>query len=241
MLGGGPLTVEALGNGEIDVALLFSTQSVIADNDWVLLEDDRGLQTAENITPVVREDVLDDTITERLNAISAALDTATMTDLNGRVEIGGEDPADVASAFLEEQGLLGGATGEGEITVGGVAFAENQIMGELYAQTLEDAGYSVSRQLTLDSREVLQPAMQAGEIDVAPEYLGSLLLFLDPEAEASGDPEENRGLLEPLLADAGLVLLESAEADDTNAFVVTRETAEQYGLATVSDLAKPAE
>ena len=236
----GPLTVEALEGGEIDVALLFSTQSVIAENGWVLLEDDQGLQTAENITPVVRQEALDDTITERLDAISAALDTQIMTDLNGQVEVDGEDPADVAAAFLEENGLLGGASGTGELTVGAVAFAENQIMGELYAQSLEDAGYTVNRQLTLDSREVLQPAMESGEIDIAPEYLGSLLLFLDPEAEASGDPEASRELLQPLLEENGLAMLASSEANDTNAFVVTQETADQYGLATMSDLAKPA-
>ena len=237
---GGPLTVEALRAGEIDVALLFSTSSVIGEESWVLLEDDMALQTAENITPVVRTEVLDDTITERLNAISAALDTATMTALNGQVEINGEDPADVAASFLDEQGLLGGASGSGDVTVGAVAFAENQIMGELYAQTLEDAGYSVDRQLTLDSREILQPALESGEIDIAPEYLGSLLLFLDPEAAASGDADENRSLLEPLLAERGQTLLESSPANDTNAFVVTQETADQYGLSKVSDLAEPA-
>jgi glycine betaine/choline ABC-type transport system substrate-binding protein len=237
---GGPLTVEALDGGEIDVALLFSTSSVIGENGWVVLEDDKELQNAENITPVVRTEVLDDTIEERLNAISAALDTQTMTELNGRVEIDEEDPAEVAASFLEENDLLGGATGSGEVTVGAVAFAENQIMGELYAQTLEDAGYTVNRQLTLESREVLQPALQDGEIDIAPEYLSSLLLFLDPEGAASGDPDAVRSELEPLLEDGGQSLLESSEANDTNAFVVTQETADQYGLTSVSDLAKPA-
>lgn len=238
---GGPLTVEALRNGDIDVALLFSTSSVIGDEGWVVLEDDQSLQTAENITPVVRTDVLDDTITERLNAISAALTTENITALNGRVEIGGEDPADVAADFLQQEGLLGGATGSGELTVGAVAFAENQIAAELYAQSLEDAGYTVDRQTTLESREALQPALEGGEVDIAPEYLGSLLLFLDPEAAASGDPAENVALLEPLLADAGQTLLDSSEANDTNAFVVTQETADQYGLVNTSDLAGPAE
>ncbi len=238
---GGPLTVEALQNGDIDVGLLFSTSSVIADEGWVLLEDDKALQTAENITPVVRSDVVDDTITERLDAISAALTTENITELNGRVEIDGEDPADVAGEFLESEGLLGGASGSGEVTVGGVAFAENQIVAEMYAQSLEDAGYTVDRQLTLDSREILQPAIESGEIDIAPEYLGSLLLFLDPEAAASGDAEGNRSLLEPLLADKGQMVLASSEANDTNAFVVTQETADQYGLTSMSDLAAPAE
>jgi len=238
---GGPLTVEALESGDIDVGLLFSTSSVIGENGWVVLEDDQQLQTAENITPVVRTEVLDDTIIERLNAISAVLDDATITALNGQVEIDGQDPADVAAAFLEENGLLGGATGSGDLTIGAVGFAENQIVAEMYAQSLEDAGYSVDRQLTLESREILQPALESGEIDIAPEYLGSLLLFLDPEAAASGDPDANGLLLEELLSGAGQTLLDSAAANDTNAFVVTAETADQYGLASVSDLANPVE
>ena len=237
---GGPLTVEALKNGDIDVALLFSTSSVIGDEGWVVLEDDKSFQAAENITPVVRTEVLDDTITERLNAISAALTTEIVTELNGRVEIHGEDPDGVAADFLESEGLLEGPTGSGEITVGAVAFAENQIVGEMYAQTLEEAGYTVNRQFTLDSREILQPAIESGEIDIAPEYLASLLLFLDPEAEATGDPENNRSLLEPLLGEKAQTLLESSEANDTNALVVTQETADQYGLSTTSDLAKSA-
>lgn len=242
---GGPLTVEALESGEIDVALLFSTSSVIGENGWILLEDDQALQTAENITPVVRGDLVrapgGELIAERLNAISAALTTENVTELNGRVEIDGEDPAHVAADFLKENDLLGGATGSGKVTVGAVAFAENQIVAEMYAQTLEAGGYTVDRQLTLESREILQPAMQNGEIDIAPEYLGSLLLFLDPEAAATGDPDGNRELLGALLAENGLELLESSSANDTNAFVVTPETAEQYGLETVSDLANPAE
>jgi osmoprotectant transport system substrate-binding protein len=102
---GGPLTIEALSNGDIDVGLLFSTQSVIAENGWVLLEDDKGLQAADNLTPLVSQDIADD-VRETLDAVSALLTTQNMTELNGRVEIDGEDPADVARDFLEENGLL---------------------------------------------------------------------------------------------------------------------------------------
>jgi osmoprotectant transport system substrate-binding protein len=103
---GGPLTVEALGTGEIDVALLFSTQSVIADEGWVLLEDDQHLQAADNITPLIRSDLVNAEVTELLNGVSAALTTENMTELNGRVEIDGEDAATVAEEFLTEEGLL---------------------------------------------------------------------------------------------------------------------------------------
>lgn len=141
-------------------------------------------------------------------------------------------------AACGEEGSGGGGGGEGgTLTVGGVAFAENQIVAEMYALVLENAGYTVERQTGLESREVLQPAIEAGDIDVAPEYLSSLLLFLDPDATASGDPDEARSALEPLLEERGQTLLESSEANDTNAFVVTGETAEANDLASVSDLA----
>jgi osmoprotectant transport system substrate-binding protein len=144
-----------------------------------------------------------------------------------------------AACGEEAPGGGGGGDGEerGTLTVGGVAFAENQIVAEMYAQVLENAGYTVERQTGLESREVLQPAIEAGDIDIAPEYLSSLLLFLDPDATASGDPDEVRSTLEPLLEERGQALLESSEANDTNAFVVTQETAEANDLASVSDLA----
>jgi osmoprotectant transport system substrate-binding protein len=143
----------------------------------------------------------------------------------------------VACAGPGGDGTQDGPGAPGQLTVGAVAFTENQILGEMYAQVLEDAGFEVERQLNLESREVLQPAIQDGEIDIAPEYLSSLLLFLNPDAEASGDPEQVRSELEPLLADSGQVLLESSPAQDQNALVVTQETADEHGLTTTSDLA----
>jgi len=236
---GGPLTVQALEADEIDVALLFSTSSVIGEKNWVVLEDDENLQNAENITPVVRREAAQPALTERLNAVSRALTTEEITALNARVEVSGDDPADVAAEFLAREGLLDGPTGSGAVTVGAVSFAENQIVAEMYAQTLEAAGYDVERQLALESREIVQPALAAGDIDVAPEYLSSLLLFVQADAEASGVPGAVRQKLEPILAERGLLLLESSKANDTNAFVVTRATAEEYGLERMSDLAKP--
>jgi glycine betaine/choline ABC-type transport system substrate-binding protein len=233
---GGPLTVKALKGGQIDVGLLFSTSSAIVANDFVLLEDDKSLQTAENIAPLVGEAV-DDSAAELLDQVSAALTTENITELNGRVELDQEDPADVAGDFLEQEGISGDGGGSGELTVGAVAFAENQIVAEMYAQVLEQAGYTVKRQTDLGSREIVYPALKKGEIDVAPEYLGSLLLFLDPEAEATGDPENNVSLLEELLAKDNLRLLQYSEANDQNAFVVTQETAEEHGLSKMSDLA----
>ncbi len=108
---GGPLTTEALNSGEVDVGLVFSTQGAIVDNDWVVLEDDKGLQAAENITPLVRTEILNGEVEQLLNGVSATLTTENVTEMLKRIDIDGEAPADVAAEFVAEQGLVGdGAT-----------------------------------------------------------------------------------------------------------------------------------
>lgn len=103
---GGPLTTEALNSGQIDVGRVFTTQGTIEEYGWVVLEDDQGLVPEENIIPLIRSEVLTDEVETVLNELSAALTTEDLIELNGRVEIDQEDPADVAQSFLEEAGLL---------------------------------------------------------------------------------------------------------------------------------------
>ena len=131
----------------------------------------------------------------------------------------------------------GGEEPKGSITVGAVGFAENQIAAEMYAQVLENAGYEVERQLDLKSREILQPAMRDGDIDLAPEYTGSLLLFLDPDATPPSDGPAGVEANNELLAEYEMTMLEPSEANDTNGLFVTQETADEHGLTTTSDLA----
>ncbi|MFQ5948019.1 MAG: ABC transporter substrate-binding protein [Acidimicrobiia bacterium] len=106
---GGPLTVAALEGGEIDVALLFTTDGVIAAKGFVLLEDDRGLQPAENIVPVVRQEIVDaygDDLVVLLDSISAKITTEELTELNRRAGIDQEDPADIAGDWLTDNGFI---------------------------------------------------------------------------------------------------------------------------------------
>src|ERR671916_401485 len=128
-------------------------------------------------------------------------------------------------------GDAGAGGDKGSVTVGSDSFAEAQIVGEMYAQVLENAGYEVDRQLDIESREVRLPAMEDGEIDVAPEYLASLLSVVDPQATASTDPAEVTEQLEQPLSDRGLEVLQASSAVDTNAFVVTTEVADENGLS----------
>ena len=128
--------------------------------------------------------------------------------------------------------------GKGVIVVGvSGAFAENQIVAEMYAQVLEHAGYTVERRLDLRAREVSQNALEAGYIDVKPEYLSSLLLFLDPNAEASADAVDVARQTAQLLRSSGLTLLTPSAAVDTNQFVANAETAQRFHLTTMSSLA----
>jgi osmoprotectant transport system substrate-binding protein len=111
---GGPLTLQALEEGDIGVALLFTTDPDIPARHLVVLADDRGLQPAENITPVVRRDVIaryGPNLLAALNAVSALLDTGELRALDAQVELAGQDPRLVAGRWLRAHGLIpqGGA------------------------------------------------------------------------------------------------------------------------------------
>ena len=101
----GPPIFEALSNGDIDVARVFSTDAAVAENDWVILEDDQGLNPVQNVIPVGNAEADTPEITEIVNEVSAALTTEKLTELNSRVITDKEDPEDVAADFLEEEGL----------------------------------------------------------------------------------------------------------------------------------------
>jgi osmoprotectant transport system substrate-binding protein len=117
------------------------------------------------------------------------------------------------------------------------AFTENRLVAELYAQVLEGAGYTVERQFDLRSREFSQSALESGQIDLKPEYLSSLLLFLDKNADASGSSDDVLARDREVLARRGIAALAPSPAQDTNTFVANAGTARRFGLATVSSLA----
>jgi osmoprotectant transport system substrate-binding protein len=146
----------------------------------------------------------------------------------------------VALAGCSPSGGRGRAPGGGKGTiVVGVsgAFAESRIVAEMYAQVLEHAGYPVERQFDLPSRELSENALESGQIDLKPEYLSSLLLYLDPNAQASNDPRPVASQDSRLLRQRGITLLRPSPAQDTNEFVATFETARHYRLRTLSSLA----
>lgn len=103
---GGPLTLAALTDGDVEVANIFSTDSAIETNDLVTLEDTKQLFLSENILPIVREDKSDDTVEDALNSVSEALTTENLTEYLAKVQVDKQDSASVAKEFLTEYDLL---------------------------------------------------------------------------------------------------------------------------------------
>ncbi|HEX6419594.1 MAG TPA: ABC transporter substrate-binding protein [Acidimicrobiales bacterium] len=125
------------------------------------------------------------------------------------------------------------------IRIGAQDFGESLILAEIYLGALDQAGYDVAVSEVGGFRDLLFAAFESGEVNLAPDYVASELEYLNEQAgEATGDVDETFALLEPRLEEMGLVGLEPSEAVDTNSFVVTQETADELGLATLSDLAE---
>ncbi|MGH9177214.1 MAG: ABC transporter substrate-binding protein [Acidimicrobiales bacterium] len=99
---GGPLSKTALENGDVDVALIFSSDGAIVARNFVVLEDDKNLQNADNVVPVLRTQVATDEVEEILDGISADLTTEDLTELNKRADVDKEDPDALAEEWLED-------------------------------------------------------------------------------------------------------------------------------------------
>jgi glycine betaine/choline ABC-type transport system substrate-binding protein len=239
---GGSITVAALKSGSVQVGELFSTS--IYDPTFVALVDDKHLEAADYLAPVIRKAVDTPDVEALLNGVSAKLTTANIIPLNKQFDVDKKDAALIARKFLQDNGLLSSptTTGKGKkITVGvSGAFEESKIVAEMYAQVLENAGYTVKRELSLGARAASDTALFSGAIDVKPEYLASEARKLDPNADVNGDPVHTASVLSTLLAAKNVKLLNYSQLLDTNVFVVTQATATRYSLVNVSDLAKAA-
>ncbi len=101
---GGPITVSALKNGQVDAADLFTTDPSIVENNFVMLDDPENNFAAQNVLPLINKAKASDTVTSTLNAVSAKLDTQTLTDLLKKV-YAKEDSTTVAKDWLSSVGL----------------------------------------------------------------------------------------------------------------------------------------
>ena len=236
---GGPLTVNGLKSGAIQVGELFSTG--VYDPNFVVLEDDKHLEAADNLVPLVRAAKDSPDIDTILNSVMAKLTTDNVLAMNKQYDIDKKDAASIAQAFISQNGLSAAAgTGSGKsLTVGVSAnFNEQVILAEMFKILLKQAGYSVKTEENLESRKVSDPALINGDIDIKVEYLASESIQNDPTAKVSGDPANNSTILKAIMSAKGVNVLNFSPASDQNVFVVTKATADKYGLSKVSDLTK---
>lgn len=122
------------------------------------------------------------------------------------------------------------------IQVGSKDFTESYILGELFALVIEDLGYPVERKFNLGNFPVIIPAMKKGEIDIYPEYTGTLLLnYLNHDLVT--DPVEVYDIAsKELVENDNLVMLEAAEASNSQGLAILTEVSERYGITNISEL-----
>ena len=129
----------------------------------------------------------------------------------------------------------GGSAAPDTIVIGSQAYYSNEIIAEIYAQALEDAGLEVTRQFNIGQREAYLPALESGEVDLFPEYSGNLLQYYVPDTEATQSDEVYAELADAL--PDGLTVLEQSAATDQDSYNVTSEFAAENSLTTLGDLA----
>ena len=147
---------------------------------------------------------------------------------------GGGNP--LAPASSPAAGSTGGSTGAaGSVKIGSADFPEAALLGEIYAQALEAKGTKVTRQFNIGSRETYLKAITGGEVDVLAEYTGSLLNYYDKNAKVV-QPDEVYAALQKAVPQ-GLTVLDKSAAEDKNSLAVTKQTAGEWSLKAIPDLA----
>lgn len=217
----------------------------VAGDKLVVLSDDKKLQNTDNIIPAINVDVAKPPLIAALDKVSAALDTPKLIALNKSVDVDRKTPQVAAKEFADANGLTQGlAKGPGgPITVGAGNFSESQTIAELYKITLTAAGYQVKVQ-TIGNRELYEPALEKGEIQVVPEYAATMAEFLNTKANgkdaqpvSSPELDKTVSALKAAGDKAGIAFGQPSQAQDQNAFAVTKAFADKYQVSTLSDLA----
>ncbi|MGH3715929.1 MAG: glycine betaine ABC transporter substrate-binding protein [Micromonosporaceae bacterium] len=217
----------------------------IKGDELVVLEDDKKLQTVDNVVPAINAAKATPELIAALDQVSAALDTAKLIKLNQAVDVDRKSPEAAAAAFAKEAKIGEGlAKGSGAIIIGVADFSENKTLGALYAYALKAAGFAPTVR-TIGNRELYEPALEKGEVHLVPEYAGTLTEFLnqkhngkDAPPAASSDLDKTMAALTTLGEKSKLKFGKPSEAADQNAFAVTKAFVDEHGFKTLSDFAK---
>lgn len=161
-----------------------------------------------------------------------------MTQLKRAAALAATAFATVALATALLPATIDAAATKPTITIGSTNFEEQTIVANLYGDVLQHAGYSVKVEPSLGTRSVVVPALEKGQIDLEPDYAGSLVDYLNSGKTSPAATNLSTAVpyLKSHLARYGVTVLNPSEALDTNVFAVTKATADKYHLTTLSSL-----
>lgn len=161
-----------------------------------------------------------------------------MTKLKRVVALAATMTVTVAVVAALIPATLASAATKPTITIGSTNFEEQTIVANMYGDVLQHAGYSVKVEPSLGTRSVVVPALEKGQIDLEPDYAGSLVDYLNngktsPAATKLSTADK---FLKSHLSKYGVTVLPASKALDTDVFAVTQATAKKYHLTTLSSL-----
>jgi osmoprotectant transport system substrate-binding protein len=219
----------------------------VAGAKLVVLTDDKHLQNTDNVVPAINAKKASPQVVAALDKVSSALDTPKLIQLNKAVDVDRQSSKGAAQAFASANNLTTGIPKAkrpaGKLVVGAANFSESATLGELYNIALTAAGYSVTVQ-QIGNRELYEPALEKGQIDVVPEYAATLATFLNGKVNgknaadpSSPDLNTTMSHLKALGQKANLAFGTPSSAQDQNAFAVSSAFSDKYGVRSLSDLA----
>ena len=242
------LMYDAAREGKVDVIGGYSTDGRIQAFNLRVLEDDQHYFPPYYVAPLIRRETLEKHPHLRgiLNRLGGLIDDEMMRRLNYQVDELKESPRSVAKAFLEEQGFAIGIErkGEGDILIGGKNFTEQVILAEMFSLLIENnSSLDVELKTGLGGTQIAFGALQAGEIDLYPEYTGTgFLVLLSPDEQTVGEIIRDREAVYRYVRDEfakqyNLVWLDQLGFNNTYALMMREDEASKLEISSITDLA----
>ncbi len=239
----GSLMYTAVAEGDVEVITAFSTDSLMGKYNLVALDDDKNFFSHYEMFPLVNERIVNEhpEVVEVLAEIVTLIDDETMIELNSRASEDLIDAEVIAYEFLLEHGYVKTEEKPSEvITIGSKESIEGRIIGHIMAEAIEQqTNHTVERRMGLGGTQIAFTALETDEIDIYPEYTGSLLTAILGDTYVPGTTEEAvyDQIKANVLEEYNLYALPEFGFNNRYVLSVMPETAEQYSLETVSDLA----
>jgi osmoprotectant transport system substrate-binding protein len=164
----------------------------------------------------------------------AGVATAVVAALTMTACGGSSDPLSSNTPAQQPGGSSGAVAKPSKIIVGSANFPESAVLAEIYAGALAAKGITIEKKLNIGNRETYYPGLQDGSIDLIPEYTGVLLQHINKQATETAADEVYTALKKAL--PANLIVLDKSAAEDKDAVVVTKATADKWSLKSITDI-----